>query len=170
MNKLVLYSTVTMLFAPALHATEAPTRHQRYTLPNGYTIDFEYYNLDETDCHDETNSEPYNDNQPPNHDSLTINRLFQATLLGATTGALCVYSDRAKFPLFPLNWLVCAYLRTLMVDTLHDEQLGSIKDSYRLTTTAWLADWITYILIKFRPSQRKGVTKWLTQKAFSFLP
>lgn len=70
--------------------------------------------------------------------------------IGVLTGSLCIYTDQARFPYFPSNLLVCSLFRMLLVDTLVSSPYTTTSHVYTISTLAWLADWITYIMIKFR--------------------
>jgi len=127
-----------------------PTAHYRYYLPTGHLLELDIIEPDACDADAEPlvfDEQPANSSHPR---STKVKAFFQGTAAGALTGLLCVYSDRARFPLFPANWLACSLFRVVLVDALADKELASATHAYTLSTAAWLADWITYIMIKFR--------------------
>ena len=73
-----------------------------------------------------------------------LNALAQGAIIGTTTGAACAYSDKV----FPFNWLICIWLRAIIIDTISDKRLSSDAEQHAISTTAWLADWLAYILLK----------------------
>jgi len=141
MQTSVIFFTLFALFftTPIIVSSQHYHYHHRYhkhTTTRNDADFFEYsYNYD--------NDEGFEKNGK-------LNAIAHGALIGATTGIACVYSDRAPFPLFPLNWLVCIWLRTLLVDAACDKLLANNTEQRTISTTAWLTDWLAYILLKFR--------------------